>query len=172
MTTSYSVSLMDKSDVQPSPNRGYSTSLRPSIKRPSSMGAGSRAYPDNCPFCGASMWSGMDHYYASEDCWRKHQAELAEYFHRLTAIDHWSYHGVREAWCQRCGCRFYESTRHKHHSKCAPCVRATIYESQRRRRVEKQCVVCHSNFSPKRADSLYCSGRCRQKAYRIRYANN
>jgi len=46
---------------------------------------------------------------------------------------------------------------------------------QRLRRREKQktrpmilCTSCNGHFRPKRSDARYCSGRCRQQAYRGR----
>jgi hypothetical protein len=55
---------------------------------------------------------------------------------------------------------------------CYPCVRADdsarAADRRRRRRANRRCVVCATIFTPSRSDGLYCSRRCRQKAYRGR----
>lgn len=50
---------------------------------------------------------------------------------------------------------------------------ARVNEAARARRAEargpsRQCDVCGEVFEPKRADARFCSGPCRQKAYRRR----
>jgi hypothetical protein len=32
----------------------------------------------------------------------------------------------------------------------------------------RPCLICRKRFTPSRADAVTCSGRCRQKAYRLR----
>jgi hypothetical protein len=54
----------------------------------------------------------------------------------------------------------------------------TCYERQRRARVrarhgnrqKRTCECCGTRLTSKRADALYCSSRCRQRAYRHRHA--
>jgi hypothetical protein len=36
----------------------------------------------------------------------------------------------------------------------------------------RDCAVCGKTFAPTRADALYCSGACRQTAYRKRVTDN
>jgi hypothetical protein len=38
----------------------------------------------------------------------------------------------------------------------------------RMRTRRRTCPICRKRFTPSRADAVTCSGRCRQKAYRLR----
>lgn len=59
---------------------------------------------------------------------------------------------------------------------CWPCARDAENERQREIRKLKRtnlvCGSCGELFTPKRADSDYCSNRCRQRAYRNRVKEN
>ena len=51
---------------------------------------------------------------------------------------------------------------------CRPCYRR---ELRREKRNSLTCA-CGKTFTPARADARYCSDACRQRAYRMRYADS
>lgn len=52
---------------------------------------------------------------------------------------------------------------------CSPeCARKAHNARRRADPAQVECEVCGDTFTPPRADARYCSGRCRQKAYRDR----
>jgi hypothetical protein len=48
------------------------------------------------------------------------------------------------------------------------CARERRNRARRVRHEERKCAVCCRGFEPKRSEALYCSARCRQRAYRAR----
>lgn len=85
--------------------------------------------------------------------------------------------------CPRCGrCLGYRrhvrrcgGKRSRYIGYCYPCKADAEDERQRELRREaranRPCETCGTLFTPPRADGRYCSGACRQKAYRRRLAD-
>jgi hypothetical protein len=80
----------------------------------------------------------------------------------------------REQNCERCGRPVFIPSRWKPKrpicsAKCRGALE-TAKAKQRRtsRRVERECPICRRKFTPKRIDARYCSGACKQAAYRWR----
>lgn len=70
--------------------------------------------------------------------------------------------------CPACGRRLGR-TNYWPATSCSPECRRELRNARRRvNRSETTCEVCGDTFTPPRADARYCSGRCRQKAYRQR----
>lgn len=69
---------------------------------------------------------------------------------------------------------YQQSYRRRWHAFCCDCCQWLYYDRlARERRAQKRqgmtCTECGTEFVPKRADAKYCSGACRQKAYRRRH---
>jgi hypothetical protein len=47
---------------------------------------------------------------------------------------------------------------------------AAAREKRRQARADRTCPECGAVFTPSRSDGVYCSHRCRQRAYRARKA--
>lgn len=84
-------------------------------------------------------------------------------------------HAVAAACCGRCNEFFYYQPPKEPHrlycETCQPVVDADRRKKQYRRnhpQVKLTCEYCGGTFVPKRNDSRYCSGKCRQAAYRVR----
>lgn len=85
---------------------------------------------------------------------------------------------VRDAQCEGCGITrlggWWVPRRHRGHTLCFACQHQRDNRIQRERRRQaragKPCVACGQPFTPPRADGRYCSGACRQRAYRRRKA--
>jgi hypothetical protein len=59
---------------------------------------------------------------------------------------------------------------------CGKRCQQTVYNARFRARhkrapPKRPCTVCGKQFASKRADSIYCSNACSQRAYRLRNAN-
>jgi hypothetical protein len=50
------------------------------------------------------------------------------------------------------------------------CAREHRRQLRRIQHEQRKCAGCGDPFTPKRADSIYCSGACRTRAYRERHA--
>ena len=66
----------------------------------------------------------------------------------------------------------FEAAKSKKYCDYNTCGTIGNYKLQKEQRYQKRkdtvCSVCGKVFTPKRADSKYCSNACRQKAYRER----
>lgn len=92
--------------------------------------------------------------------------------------------------CPNCGCRFHKRNRGWYRrpwsrsggsDSCSLFCREKLdreYDNRRARerrakkRGDRECAQCGETFEPRRTDSVYCSNRCRQKAYRRRVTDN
>lgn len=88
----------------------------------------------------------------------------------------WSYDAACPG-CQRPVTRYISSTPSDPWAPEKPCYCSTrcIERVQSRRRSVaraarrvRECVVCETEFTPKRSDGRYCTNACRQDAYRMR----
>jgi hypothetical protein len=86
---------------------------------------------------------------------------------------------TQKAKCVSCGCTMLSkpprrawslsAIRPTCSSRCAQRMRRQRRRSYRYRpKGSSVCKICKTSFTPKRTDARYCSGRCRQQAYRIR----
>ena len=79
-------------------------------------------------------------------------------------------HGVRH--CAYCG----DPLPHRRRKYCSdPCQQAGWKAEQRHKRAlarRRRCAGCNTPFTPTRADGLYCTDACRQRAYRLRVTGN
>ena len=76
--------------------------------------------------------------------------------------------GVVSRFCKCCQRPIAFGNWHRHIKEY--CSR-TCYDRHRHQRHRTETLTCHTcneTFTPKRADSKYCSSKCRQKAYRQR----
>ena len=87
----------------------------------------------------------------------------------------------RERWdypCQVCErpVHFVCARRRRRHVFCSAfCERQHYAKQQRDKRIaarQKHCATCGNGFEATRSDGEYCSGRCRQRAYRQRVTDN
>jgi hypothetical protein len=78
-------------------------------------------------------------------------------------------HGARRT---RAGEPYTKDRGHRWHSYCWPCAsdqeNARQRDLRRQARANRRCATCTRTFTPPRSDGLYCSGACRQRAYRQR----
>src|SRR5262249_28786070 len=80
--------------------------------------------------------------------------------------------------CEHCGRPAFIPSRWKPKrvicsSKCRNALKtARAKELRTLRRVERECPICRRKFTPKRIDARYCSGACKQAAYRSRLPSN
>jgi len=80
--------------------------------------------------------------------------------------------------CEHCGrpVRNQQWMRYRRHTFCCEQCESRHYariarERRALKRTPRACAECGETFTPRRADALYCSGRCRQRAYRKRKAD-
>jgi hypothetical protein len=89
--------------------------------------------------------------------------------------------GIRNERCRDCGRNWYElrdagiggfSQMRRWHAYCHRCARprerAHQRDRRRRPRINRPCGDCGQSFTGSRSDAAYCSGACRQRAYRQR----
>ena len=77
---------------------------------------------------------------------------------------------VRKIICKGCGRIFYTRVATKKYCYYGLCGNRGYQKELKQRRLEKRrdtvCKCCGKTFTPKRADAVYCSNACRQRAYR------
>lgn len=128
--------------------------------------------PRQVPVCGCGdAFPGEDHYLQSPECWEADQKALEHIYHHGNGARYAT--GKGEGYRSKCSCgRILYSTR-KRLDRCIRCAITRRANRQRERRAaakakEATCEGCGEPFKPKRKDSRFCKGACRQKAYRGR----
>ena len=83
---------------------------------------------------------------------------------------------VRKIICKGCGREFYTQIRSKKYCNYYMCgnrgYRKELSERAREARKDRVCKVCGEGFTATRADGIYCSNACRQRAYRQGVTDN
>jgi len=80
----------------------------------------------------------------------------------------------REQNCEHCARPVFTPSRWKlKRAICSPKCRGALDTARAKelrtlRRSERQCPQCGRRFTPKRTDGRFCSGACKQAAYRLR----
>ncbi len=103
--------------------------------------------------------------------WRSARLAASEYFARYSLIPPGFTDQRYERWriCEHCGKGFSVRRREQSRRYCGgECVRLARIARAAEKRGTRTCTTCGEDFTPKRSDSTYCSGKCRQKAYRQR----
>ena len=84
-------------------------------------------------------------------------------------------HSVATTRCARCNDLFYyRPSKEPRRLYCEQCQ--SVVDTERKKKqyrhhypqIESACEYCGGSFLSKRNDSRYCSGKCRQAAYRVR----
>ena len=94
-------------------------------------------------------------------------AEDSHFDHR--SLYGWTHGGLSSRRCH-CGRQFVTGTRSLRTNCSIMCEREVARRGRQNKRDSKRssCLGCGESYRPSRADALYCSNACRQRAYRQR----
>ena len=102
--------------------------------------------------------------------WEYDNQELLESWYEKKVTGEKPDSAVRRIICKGCGRIFYTLIESKKYCDYHRCGNLGYQKELKQRRLEKRkdtiCKGCGKPFTPKRADAVYCSNACRQKAYR------
>jgi hypothetical protein len=133
--------------------------------------------PDHCTRCGVAFEPGAERFMARENVCVELCTDGELFEPRITPVHQECLTDAERAWtgwhpfkCEGCGCPM----------KVSPGLKAAGWLQRSRccstrcdqERASPTCGACGSRFSPKRRDAQYCSGACRQAAFRSRIAGS